>query len=166
MAMRTSGGLLVLGVLGALATVVAIDRVHVDAAAPNLQGVWKCVSYVRDGRPVPIDAIMIISRGYFSRVESDHARPSLEGIDFRKPASLSPEQLRRVAESFPRANASAGTYRIEADTFFFTSMTHHNPDAVGHEAKRRIALTGDRLVLSGPAGSGVLEETWQRVEKF
>lgn len=164
MTFRRSLAIAVVGLAGALAGLGA-TRAH-TAAPPDLRGVWKSVSYVRDGKNVPLDAMMIVTRGYFSRVESERDRPSLAGIDFRAPATLSAEQLRRVAESFPRTNASSGTYRVDGDTFYFTSVTHHNPDAVGHEAKRKIALTGDRLVLSGPAGSGVLQETWQRVEKF
>jgi hypothetical protein len=136
------------------------------ALSPDLRGVWKVVSYVRDGQTVPMDAMMIITGRHFSRVESERNRNPLEGIDFRRVDALSPAQIRLVAEAFARTNGSSGTYRVEGGTFYFTSVTHHNPAALGHEAQRKINLQGDRLKLSGPAGSGVLEETWERIEKF
>ena len=144
---------------------VAADARH-SPAAPDLRGVWKVVSYVRDGQNVPMDAVMIVTTQHFSRVESERGRNALEGVDFRRTDKLTPEQMRTVAEAYSKTNASAGTYRTDADTFYFTSMVHHNPQAAGHEAKRKMALTGDRLTLSGPAGSGQLVETWERVEKF
>jgi hypothetical protein len=135
-------------------------------ASPDLRGVWKLASYVRDGKPVPMDAVMIITPGHFSRVESERDRNALDGIDFRHTDKLTPEQLRIVAEAYSKTNASAGTYRTDAGMFYFTSMVHHNPQAAGHEAKRKLSLNGDRLILSGPAGSGDLIETWERVETF
>lgn len=135
------------------------------AAGPVLRGVWKIVSYTRDGATVDLDAMMIITARHFSRVESERARKPF-AFDFRKLDALTPAQVREVAESFVGSNASSGTYRIENDVFYFTSVTHHNPGALGHEAKRRFTLTGDRLRFSGPAGSGELEEVWERVESL
>jgi hypothetical protein len=158
------------GALILAAAALASLGVSVDAgrapAATDLRGVWKVVSYVRDGKTVPMDAVMIVTPQHFSRVESERGRNALEGLDFRRPDTLTPEQLRIVAEAYSKTNASAGTYRTDADTFYFTSIVHHNPQAAGHEAKRKMALNGDRLILSGPAGSGELVETWERVEKF
>lgn len=132
----------------------------------DLQGVWKIVSYTRDGRKLEMEAMMVITRQHFTRVLMEKNRRKFEGFDFRQVEKLTPEQHRLVAEDFPRFNASAGTYRVEGDTFYFTSAAHHNPGAVGNESERKIDLKGDRLRLYGPAGSGVLDETWERVEKF
>ena len=172
MSIRRDGSRIAHQTAGALFAVMTIVGAVLHAqspaspAAPDLRGVWKIVSYVRDGKPVEMDAVMIVTDRYFSRVESERNRPSLDGVDFRKVDALTPAQIRLVAEAFPRANAAAGTYRIEGQTFYFTSVAHHNPAAVGHEAKRTIDLRGDRLILSGPAGSGVLAETWERIEKL
>jgi hypothetical protein len=154
--------------LSAALGIVALHAAQGTAATPpppDLRGVWRVVSYVRDGQPVEMDAMMIITGNHFSRVESERNRNKLEGIDFRRTDALTPAQMRLVAEAFPKTNAAAGTYRIENNVFYFTSVTHHNPAAVGHEAKRTIDLQGDRLTLSGPAGSGVLREVWERIEK-
>lgn len=136
------------------------------AEQEDLRGVWKIVSYTRDGRQVPMEAMMIITEHHFARVLVEKNRKKFEGFNFRQIDKLTPEQQRLVAENFVRSNASAGTYRVEAGTFYFKSAAHHNPGAEGHEAKRRIDLKGDRLRLYGPAGSGVLEEIWERVERF
>jgi hypothetical protein len=153
-------------VAAALASLGVAADARRSPAVPDLRGVWRVVSYVRDGKTVPMDAVMIVTPGHFSRVESERDRNALEGVDFRRTDRLTPEQLRVVADAYSKTNASAGTYRIDADTFYFTSIVHHNPQAAGHEAKRKLMLNGDRLVLSGPAGSGDLVETWERVEKF
>jgi len=131
----------------------------------DLRGVWKIVSYTRDGRSVDMEAMMIITQHHFTRVLMDKKRQKFD-FDFRQVDTLTAEQQRQVAESFPQFNASGGTYRVEAGTIYFKSSAHHNPGAVGHEAKRRIDLKEDRVRLYGPAGSGVLEEIWERAERF
>jgi len=131
----------------------------------DLRGVWTLVSYTRDGRSVDREAMMIITQHHFTRILTDKKRQKFD-FDFRQVDKLTAEQQRQVAESFPQFNASAGTYRMEAGTFYFTSSAHHNPGAVRNESKRRIDLKGDRVRLYGPAGSGYLEEIWERVERF
>lgn len=132
---------------------------------PDLRGVWRNVSYSRDGKPVDLEAMMFISGSHFSRVSMERGRPPFE-FDFRAPDELTPEQIRQVAETFPRSNANAGTYRVADGVFHFQSLVHHNPGAVNNESERQMELNGDRLRFFGPAGSGYLEEVWERVETF
>jgi len=106
---------------------------------------------------------MIISPRHYSRVSMEKDRQRFD-FNFRQVEKLALEQRRFVADTFPRSDASAGTYRIEGGAFYFKSIAHHNPSAVGRESKRNIDWKGDRLRLYGPAGSGYLEEIWERVE--
>ncbi len=131
----------------------------------DLRGVWRMVSYVRDGRPVQMEAMMLLTSSHFTRVLRQENRKKFD-FNFRQVDNLTPEQHRAMAEAFVLFNAAAGTYRIDGDICYFRSTVHHNPGAEGHEAKRNIDWNGDRLRLYGPAGSGVLEEIWERVEKF
>lgn len=142
----------------------ASARRSVSAEAPDLRGVWRSVSYVRDGRKMDLDAMMIITARHISRVSMERNRPSFAAFDFRQVDKLTPDQQRAIARAYPMFNAMAGTWRIDGDTLYFRSTVHHNPDAVGRESDRKLELQGERLRLYGPAGSGVLEELWERIE--
>ena len=152
--------------------VVAICFTAAAAAATaataqvDLRGVWKIVSYTRDGQPVPLEAMLIITERHFTRVLMEKGRPKFENFNFREPDKLTPEQRRIVAETYPRFNASAGTYRIEGNIFYFRSTAHHNPGAEGRESDRRFELKGDRLRMYARAGSGEVDELWERIELF
>lgn len=134
--------------------------------ARDLVGVWRLASYTRDGKPVPMEAMLIITPRHFTRTLMEKDRPSFAAFDFRQVGALTPAQTRLIAETYPRSNFSAGTWRVAGETFYFTSTSHHNPDAVGREADRAFELAGDKLRLSAKAGSGVVDERWERVEKF
>jgi hypothetical protein len=133
--------------------------------APDLRGVWKLVSYTRDGKVMAMDAQMIITAKYYSRVSAERNRRQFDGFDFRRD-KLTDQQARLVADTFPQSNSSAGTYRLEGDLFYFKTPIHQNPGAIGKESDRRFQLHGDRLLMSAEAGSGYVEEVWERVEKF
>lgn len=153
----------VVAAMGWLAVAVAQDR---PAAGRDLVGVWRLAAYTRDGKAVPMDAMLIITPKHFTRTLMEKDRPSFAAFDFRQVGAMTPAQMRLVAESYPRSNFSAGTWRVDGRTFYFTSRTHHNPDAVGRESDRAFELAGDSLRLSAKAGSGVVDERWERVEKF
>ncbi len=131
----------------------------------DLRGVWQMVSYIRDGRPVQMEARMFLTSRHFTRVMRQKNRKDF-GFDFRQVENLTPEQHRAVAEAAVLFNAATGTYRIEQDAIYFKSVLHHNPAAEDHEAKRNIEWKADRLRLYRTSGSGLLEEIWERVEKF
>jgi hypothetical protein len=149
------------------AAVAAVAGAAAPAAkaqgAQALRGVWRIVTYTRDGEKVDLDAIMIITGRHYTRVQSERTRKPFE-FDFRKLDALNPAQVRQIADAYVGSNASAGTCRVEKDVFYFSSIAHHNPGAVGGESKRRFTLKGNRLQFFGPAGSGDLDELWERVE--
>src|SRR5688500_376670 len=105
--------------------------------------------------------MLIITPRHFTRALMEKDRPSFAGFDFRQVHALTPEQTRLIAETYPRSNFAAGTWRLDGQTFYFTSTSHHNPDAVGRESDRAVELTGDRLRLSAKAGSGNVDERWE-----
>lgn len=142
----------------------ATARRPVSAEQPDLRGVWRSVSYVRDGRKMDLDAMMIITARHISRTSMERNRPSFAAFDFRQVDKLTPDQQRAIARAYPMFNASGGTWRIDGDTLYFRSTVHHNPDAVGRESDRKFELRGDRLRLYGSAGSGMLDELWERIE--
>jgi hypothetical protein len=131
---------------------------------PDLRGVWTLVSLTEEGKPVAMNAMMILTKQYYARVTVEKNRPKFEGFDFRKPEALTPEQLRLVAFTFPRSNSNGGTYRVEGDMFLFTATAHQNPNAEGQDFRRRIALTGTRLKMIQESGQKA-EEVWERVEE-
>ena len=137
-----------------------------QAAGRDLVGVWKLVSYTRDGKPLAMEAMLVITPKHFTRVLMEKDRPDFEGFDFRRVEKLTPDQLRVIAEAYPRFNASSGTWRVAGNVFYFTSTAHHNPGAVGRESDRTFELKGDRLRMYAQAGSGQVDEIWERVENF
>jgi len=131
----------------------------------DLRGVWKLVSITQEGKDVPTNGWMVITREHYIRVATEKGRPLLEGIPFRTPEKLTPEQQRLVAMTLPRSNSNAGTYHIDGNTFSFTSVAHSNPDAEGHDFHRKIELNGTHLRLIQETGTKA-DERWERVEEI
>lgn len=131
--------------------------------APDLRGVWRLVSITDSGRDVPMNALMFLTKQYYARVTVDKDREKFVGFDFRKPESLTLNQQRLVAMTFPRSNSNGGTYRVVGDTFYFTALAHQNPNAEGQEFRRKLELKGNRLRLVQESDRKA-EEVWERVE--
>jgi hypothetical protein len=153
-------------VLAAAVTVPAAAWQARPAPGRELVGVWRLVSYTRDGRTVPMTALLIITPRHFTRALMENDRPSFRAFDFRQLDALTAAQMRLIAETYPRSNFAAGTWRVEGTTFYFRSTSHHNPDAVGRESDRTFEVDGDQLRMRAKAGSGEVDERWERVERF
>ena len=162
--MRRHSSLYLVVVVMIVAGLVTVARSR--AAAPDLVGVWRLASYTRDGKALSMEAMLIITPKHFTRALMEKDRPSFAAFDFRRLDALTPDQVRLIAETYPRSNFSAGTWRVDGKVFYFTSTTHHNPDAVGRESDRTFELSGDRLRMQAQAGSGVVDERWERIERF
>jgi hypothetical protein len=132
----------------------------------DLRGVWTLQRQVRNGREVPMNALMLISRTHYARITVERDRPRFpEGFEFRKPEALTADQQRFVAALFPRSNSNGGTYRVSGNTFYFTAFAHQNPNAEGGEFRRTFELQGNRLELV-QEGDRAAEEIWERVERW
>ncbi len=130
----------------------------------DLRGVWKLTSITLQGKDVPSNGWMIITKQYYVRVVTEKGRDTLRDVPFRTPEKLTPGQQRRVALTFPRSNDNGGTYYVKDGYWYFRALALNRPDIEGNEFRRRIELSGSKLRLVQETADKA-DERWERVEE-
>ncbi len=134
----------------------------------RFEGVWRMLSYSRNGQKLEWDGMMILTRTFFSRNYMARKRPMFSG-EFETRSDLSVEEKDKVVEALVRGFAGdSGTYRIENDRLLFDIDVAKVPSNVGRRGSwRQYAFEkgNTHLLLKGARSSGItVEEVWEKVE--
>jgi|ERR1700722_9276900 len=130
----------------------------------KLQGVWELESYRSTIKPEEKwVGIMIITRGYISRVYMAKARSKLP-FDYET-QKLTCQQRQQVIESYKLFRAGSGQYDVSGSTLTIEPLSYYNPVNFGKKPRRVFRLQDGALVLNGVSSNGDrVEEVWKRVE--